>query len=109
MDDTPVRHAFVSDPCDTVVRVGPGERRLVVRTVFNNGFGGDGPWQAIVPPRASLQAGRHDRLNGTVRDNLCLVRIEGVGTGAKLGGDGTAPYASRRSPGRFVPIYIPAR
>ena len=106
VDDKPVSHGFLSDTRDTVVRVEAGEHRFVVEAGFNTGFGGSGPYEAIVLLTASVEKGKTYRVNGAVRDNLYFVWLEDPTTGARVSQEASAPY-SMSTRDTYIPIYIP--
>ena len=107
VDDKPVSHGFLSDTRDTVVRVEAGEHRFVVEAGFNTGFGGSGPYEAIVLLTASVEKGKMYRVNGAVRDNLYFVWLEDPTTGARVSQEASAPYSMSSSRDTYIPIYIP--
>jgi hypothetical protein len=107
VDDKPVSHGFLSDTRDTVVRVEAGEHRFVVQAGFNTGFGGPGPYEAIVLLMASVEKGKTYRVNGAVRDNLYFVWLEDPTTGARVSQEASAPYSVSSSRDTYIPIYIP--
>jgi len=109
VDDQPVRRGFMSSPHDSSASLPEGPHRFVVEASFNTGFGSGGPWGAIVPLRATVKAGQTYRINGIVRDNLFVVWLEDVATGAKVSEESSAAYARNAVNRGMVPIVVPHR
>lgn len=107
VDDTPIRHTFMSNPHDTIVHVAPGEHRLVVLVQFNTGFGGSGVFQSVIGLPCLLDMSRTYRLNGAVSGEEYVAWLEDVDTHARVGPEASAPYVPVPA-SAVVPIFIPA-
>ena|SRR5665213_51217 len=108
VDGNSINHGIWSGPHETVVKVTPGERRLVIRAQFNTGMGNP-LREAIIPLVASVEAGKRYRINGVVKEDRYVVWLEDESTGIKTSGEASATYVHAQNQPGFVPIFVPIR
>lgn len=109
VDGVRIKHGFMADERDTLVKVAPGKHRILVEAAFNTGFRSAGPWHVYVELEAEVAGDRMYRVNGEIREHKYHVWLEGLEDGSKASPEVSAPYTIRHVNTMYVPVFIPVR